>query len=229
MSRRLRVFFSDVAAHIVQRGADRGVCFRSDNDRILYLLHLRELSEKFGCVVHAYCLMTNHVHLLVTPTREGGAQAMMKGLGQHYAQFFNRVYQRTGPLWDGRYHSCIVESSYYVLACCRYIELNPVRAGMVNRPADYRWSSYRANADGADDRLVRPHTEFLALGNTSESRRSAYQAMFDQIMDAPLLESIRASTNGGYPLASAEFTLSLAAMGVKVSPTAPGPRPGIGV
>lgn len=179
--------------------------------------------------MHAYCLMTNHVHLLVTPTREGGAQAMMKGLGQRYAQFFNRMYERTGPLWDGRYHSCIAESSYYVLACYRYIELNPVRAGMVNRPADYRWSSYRVNADGADDQLVRPHTEFTALGITSESRRGAYQMMFDQVMDAPLLESIRSSTNGGYPLASPGFTHRLAAMGVKVRPTAPGPRPGIGV
>ena len=229
MPRRLRLFFADVAAHIVQRGADRAVCFRSDTDRIFYLLHLRELSEKFGCTVHAYCLMTNHVHLLVTPTSEGGVQAMMKGLGQRYAQFFNRRYERTGPLWDGRYHSCIAESSYYVLACYRYIELNPVRAGMVSQPADYRWSSYRANADGAEDPLARPHTEFVALGNTSESRKSAYQMMFDQVMDAPLLESIRASTNGGYPLASYEFTQQLAAMGVKTRPNAPGPRPEIGV
>jgi putative transposase len=229
MSRRLRVFFADVAAHIVQRGADRAVCFRSDNDRILYLLHLRELSERFGCTVHAYCLMTNHVHLLVTPTREGSIQAMMKGLGQRYAQFFNRRYERTGPLWDGRYHSCIAESSYYVLACYRYIELNAVRAGMVNRAVEYRWSSYRANAEGAEDQVTRPHAEFLALGNTPESRKNAYQMMVERVMDAPLLESIRASTNGGYPLASHEFTQRLATMGVKVRPFAPGPRPGIGV
>lgn len=154
---------------------------------------------------------------------------MMKGLGQRYAQFFNRKYERTGPLWDGRYHSCIAESSYYVLACYRYIELNPVRAGMVSRPADYHWSSYRANAEGAADQLARPHAEFVALGNTSESRKSAYQMMFDQVMDAPLLESIRASTNGGYPLASYEFTQRLAAVGVKIRPSAPGPRPEMGV
>jgi putative transposase len=229
MPRKLRLFFPDVAAHIVQRGVDRGVCFQSDNDRILYLLHLRELSERFGCTVHAYCLMTNHVHLLVTPASDGAVPGMMKGLGQRYAQYFNRKYERTGPLWDGRYHSCIVESAYYVLACYRYIELNPVRAGMIKRPAEYQWSSYRANAECVDDRLTRPHTEFLALGNTSESRRSAYQMMFDQVIDAPLLESIRASTNGGYPLASSGFARRLAAMGVKVRPAAPGPRPGIGV
>jgi putative transposase len=229
MPRKLRLFFADVAAHVIQRGADRGICFRSDNDRILYLFHLRELSERFGCTVHAYCLMTNHVHLLVTPAREGSVQAMMKSLGQRYAQYFNRRYGRTGPLWDGRYHSCITESAYYVLACYRYVELNPVRAGMVRQPAEYQWSSYGANAEGAADLLTRPHEEFLALGRTFESRRGAYQAMFAQELDLPLLESIRSSTNGGYPLASAGFAQRLEGMGVKLRPAAPGPRPGFGV
>jgi putative transposase len=225
MPRKLRLFFPDVAAHVVQRGVDRAVCFRSDNDRILYFLHLRELSEKFGCSVHAYCLMTNHVHLLVTPARDESVQAMMKGLGQRYAQYFNRKYERTGPLWDGRYHSCIAESAYYVLACYRYIELNPVRAGMVASPTGYQWSSYRANADGSDDQLTRPHAEYLALGRTAEASRDAYRAMFDKALDPPMLERIRSSTSGGYPLASPEFAQRLAGMGVKLKPSVPGPRP----
>jgi putative transposase len=226
MPRPLRLFLPNVAAHVIQRGVDKAVCFRRDNDYILYLLHLRELSAKFGCSVHAYCLMTNHVHLLVSPSSCEAGQSMMKELGQRYSQYFNRTYGRTGPLWDGRYRSCVAESAFYVLACYRYIELNPVRAGMVRDPAAYPWSSYRGNANGADDRLITPHVEFLALGGSAASRRDSYCRLFEQALDASLVEGIRSSTNGGYPLGSDTFKSEIAQrLGVKIRPSPPGPRP----
>jgi putative transposase len=225
MPRRPRLFLADVAAHVVQRGVDRSVCFRSDNDRILYLLHLQDRSAATGCAVHAYCLMTNHVHLLVTPSSTEGCQAMMKGLGQRYAQYFNRTYGRSGPLWDGRYYACVAESSFYVLACYRYIELNPVRAGLVARPNEYAWSSYRANAEGRNDRLTTPHPEYLALGLGTESRLRAYCRLFGQALDSSLIGDIRASTIGGYPLASDRFKAEIEARGAKLGPETPGPKP----
>ena len=202
MPRPLRLILPDVAVHLRQRGNNRAVCFRRDSDYVLYLLHLRELSSRHQCVVHAYCLMTNHVHLLLSPPSAESCQALMKQLGQRYAQHFNRTYGRTGPLWDGRYRSSVATTRRYVLGCYRYIELNPVDAGMVNHPARYTWSSYRANAMGIDDRLVVPHAEFLALGLDAMSQRHAYAAMFEEALDRSLVDEIRASTRGGYPMGS---------------------------
>jgi putative transposase len=225
MARQLRLFLPGVAAHVIQRGVNRGACFRHEGDYLLYLLHLRELSAKVECAIHAYCLMTNHVHLLLTPSSDQGCQGMMKDLGQRYSQYFNRTYGRSGPLWDGRYRSCLAQSALYVLACYRYIELNPVRAGMVAHPAQYAWSSYRANAEGHDDRLATPHSEFLALGSEAGSRQHGYRMLFDQTLDPLLVESIRASTSGGYPLASEGFKANLAAAGCRLEPSPPGPKP----
>jgi len=134
--------------HIIQRGNNRSVCFHGEQDYQFYLHCLKEFADKFGCAVHAYVLMTNHVHLLLTPAREDSARLLMKHLGQRYVQYINRTYQRSGTLWEGRFRSCLTQSEEYVLACYRYIELNPVRAGMVMRPQDYRWTSYHANGLG---------------------------------------------------------------------------------
>jgi putative transposase len=151
---------------------------------------------------------------------------MMKELGQRYSQYFNRTYGRSGPLWGGRYYSCIAESALYVLACYRYIELNPVRAGMVRHPGEYSWSSYRANAEGNDDWLVSPHQEFLALGAEEAARRRSYKNLFSESLEPLLLERIRESTVGGYPLASEAFKIELAAtLGTKLAPSRPGPQP----
>lgn len=225
MPRQPRLFVPDVAAHVVQRASNGSACFRRDNDYILYLLHLRELSSRHKVKVHAYCLMTNHVHLLLSPEAAEGCQGMMKELGQCYAQYFNRTYGRTGPLWGRRYYSCIAESAQYVLACYRYIELNPVRAGLALHPAEYCWSSYRINAQGQDDRLISPHQEFLALGTEESTRRASYESLFLYALDEKLLERIRQSTIGGYPLASEGFG---ARLGAKLGPDRPGPRRRLG-
>jgi REP-associated tyrosine transposase len=202
MPRPLRNILPGVAVHLTQRGNNRAACFRRESDYLLYLLHLRELSARLECTVHAYCLMTNHVHLLISPPSAEACKALMKQLGQRYAQYFNRTYGRTGPLWDGRYHSSVAASGRYVLGCYRYIELNPVAAGMVNHPTLYTWSSYRANALGRDDRIVSPHAEYLALGHNAEAQRNAYAALFHDTLEPSLVADIRAATRGGYPMGS---------------------------
>lgn len=210
MPRQSRLVLPDVALHIVQRGNDRQSCFRHESDYLLYLLHLRQLAERTGCSLHAYCLMTNHVHLLLTPKDAGACTSLMRDLGQRYVQYFNRRHGRTGTLWEGRFRSCLVESARYVLACYRYVELNPVRAGLAARPADYRWSSFAANAGARDDRHLHAHPEYLALGSTDSTRHASYAGLFEQALEPRLVESIRESTNGGFPLAGDSFRAHLA-------------------
>lgn len=199
MARQRRLVIPDVALHIVQRGVDRGDCFREETDRVVYLSLLRELVAETACAVHAYCLMTNHVHVLLTPSTDHGPSILMRKVGQRYVPYFNRRYGRTGTLWEGRFKSCLVESARYVLACHRYIECNPVRAGMVRAPASYRWSSHGGNAGIAQDPLLTPHVEYLALAE-SPSRHAAYVALFQDPDDAAMVKAIREATNGGYPL-----------------------------
>jgi putative transposase len=225
MPRTSRLVLPGVALHVIQRGNNRQECFRRDSDYLLYLLHLHELAAKHGCAVHAYCMMTNHVHLLLTPSTEGALSTLMQNLGQRYVQYINRTYGRSGTLWEGRYRSCIAESAHYVLACYRYIELNPVRAGMVHQPSKYPWSSYRANADGVNDRLLSAHAEYLGLGQNHDARLRAYRGLFQEVLEPSLLERIRDATNGGYPLGSESFTSALKfEKGCKLVPGRPGRR-----
>ena len=171
----------------------------------MYLAHLRQLSERYECALHAYCLMTNHVHLLITPLAAEACTGLMRDLGQRYVQYFNRRYGRSGTLWEGRFRSCMAQSALYVLGCYRYIELNPVRASMVDHPSAYLWSSYAVNGGMRSDPLIAPHPEYLALGNAAEVRHAAYRALIDQRLEPALQKAIRDATNGGYALASEAF------------------------
>lgn len=154
----------------------------------------------------------------------------MKVLGQRYAQYFNRTYQRTGALWDGRYRSCPVQEEQYLMNCQRYIELNPVRAGMVKHPADYRWSSYRVNAHGLQSSLVTPHEVYLSLGSEPVSRRKAYRQLFQYALDPKALDEIRAATKGNFVLGSDSFAKQIsAALGRRVVPSPIGRPPKTGV
>ena len=208
MPRQPRLLLPGVALHLIQRGNNRQECFFRESDYLLYLLHLRELAHRHDCQMHAYCLMPNHVHLLMTPAAPDAQSALMRNLGQRYVQYVNRKYGRSGTLWEGRYRCCVVESARYVLACYRYIELNPVRAGLVSHPGEFAWCSYRANALGADDRLTVPHSEYLALGSDDASRRRIYLSLFDEALQPSLIQSIREATSGGYPLGSEAFIAS---------------------
>lgn len=191
MPRLPRLGLPNVPQHVVQRGNDRQPCFFTEIDRVRYLTELREIVLREGCKVHAYVLMTNHVHLLMTPESTGRIARVMQSLGRRYVRYANDRYHRSGTLWEGRYKSCLVESASHLLRCYRYIELNPVRAAMVVTPADYPWSSFHSNALGKHDPLVHPHTEYLALSPDPALRRAAYQALVMETVDETELNEIR--------------------------------------
>ena len=191
-----------VPIHVVQRGNNRSDCFADDEDRSFYLFHLRRMLDRFACTLHAYCLMTNHVHLLFSTKTDDACAALMKHIAQLYAIYFNRKYKRSGSLWQGRYGSSLVQADAYLLACYRYIELNPVRAGMVEHPGLYAWSSYRANAGLYDSPLVEPHPEYLALAAEGAARHAAYRDLVDGGLDTERITAIRAATKGGHALGS---------------------------
>jgi putative transposase len=194
-----------VAAHVIQRGNNRESCFFSDEDRAFYLFQLNRLLPRSDCRLHAYCLMTNHVHLLLTPRIATACGLLMKGIAQLYAQYINKNYRRSGYLWEGRYKSCLVQSENYVLACYRYIELNPVRAGLAERPDQYPWSSYAANGTGEPSSLIEPHDEYVALARDSHERQAVYRGLFGSLLASEQMNEIRNATNGGYALGSAQF------------------------
>ena len=210
--------------HVRHRGVDRQDCFREDPDRLVYLSCLKELAGESGCAIHAYCLMTNHVHFLLTPTDVRGCATLMRELGQRYVPYFNRRYGRTGTLWEGRFRSCLVDSPRYVITCYRYIECNPVEARMVDAPAAYRWSSYAGNSGLVHDPLLTPHVEYTALAETPEARHLAYRRIFDFPADAETVRALRQATAGGYALVSDELKSRLLAEGQRVEPGRPGPK-----
>jgi len=197
--------------HIIKRGNNRQACFYADEDYQIFLHHLGELAARFKCEVHAYVLMTNHFHLLVTPYMGRGASLLMKLLGQRYVQYVNRTYKRCGTLWDGRFRSNVVQSARYVLACYRYIEMNPVRASMVQDPVDYPWSSHAANAEGKPVKWLTPHGEYLALGVAAETRFAAYRGLFATELDPGLVRAIRGAAHAGYAIGSQRFREEIAA------------------
>lgn len=145
---------------MVRRGNNRQPIFFEEADNLAYLAWLNESAERYDCAIHAYVLMTNHVHLLLTPKDAQSVSRMMQYLGRRFVPYINHRYGRSGTLWEGRFKSSLVQSEAYLLACARNIELNPVRAAMVARPAEYRWSSHRANAGGNTDALLRPHETY---------------------------------------------------------------------
>ena len=212
MPRRARLAIPGIPWHIIQRGNNRSVCFHAGEDYQLYLHYLEEYATRFGCAIHAYVLMTNHVHLLLTPQRADSVALLMKNLGQRYVQYINHTYHRSGTLWEGRFRSCLTQTEDYVLACYRYIELNPVRAGMVIRPQDYRWSSYHANALGKTSCFIVPHEQYLRLGHDDAARREAYRALFKAHLDEAMAGQIRSATNGNYALGSERFQHEIEAM-----------------
>jgi len=166
------------ALHVIQRARLRSACFFGTEDRVAYLDWLEEYAARFACSVHAYVLMGNHVHLLLTPSCAGGVAALMGSLGERYAHYLCATRDHDGALWEDRCEALPVHVGRYLLACMRYIELNPVRARVVAQPGQYRWSSFRANALGRDDALLTPHAHYCALGRSSASRQAAYRALF---------------------------------------------------
>ncbi|MBM9614159.1 transposase [Desulfobulbus rhabdoformis] len=219
MPRRPRIITPGIPLHIIQRGNNRQACFFADDDYLFYLDWLKEYSKDTGCLVHAYVLMTNHVHLLLTPQEATSAGLLMKRLGQRYVQYINRTYQRTGTLWEGRFRSCVTEEDNYLLLCQRYIEMNPVRAQMVSTPSEYPWSSFQTNGLGEKNEIITPHTVYQALGENTEIRQQAYRELFRYELDPGVLEEIRRATNGNFALGSNRFNEQIAkVLGKRVTP-----------
>lgn len=205
MARLPRFVIPGQPQHVILRGNNRSDIFCADADYHFYLEKLQLACKAHGCDLHAYVLMTNHVHLLITPHTEQGLSKVMQKLGRYYVQYFNYCYQRTGTLWEGRYKATLIDSKSYLLTCMRYIELNPVRAGMVAHPSDYRWSSYHYNAQGQADRLITPHLEYRRLGKAVGERRKAYRQLFKHRIPNDSLNAIREATNKAWVLGSDRF------------------------
>jgi putative transposase len=202
-------------------------CFFDDADRRDYLRTLLLSSRRYRCTIHAYVLMSNHVHLLATPTEAGAMASMMQTLGRLYVSTFNARHRRSGTLWEGRYKSCLVDSETYVLRCHRYIELNPVRARMTTSPAAHPWSSYHANALGRDDPLVQPHEAYLMLGTTSVQRQAAYREIVAETISDDELTEIRAYVQQQRALGSNRFQAQIEAELRRCSIVRPPHRPRI--
>jgi putative transposase len=198
--------------HVIQRGNNREPCFYATGDYRYYLETLGEALQRYDCQLHSYVLMTNHVHLLVTPLASCGISHMMQATGRKYVQYINRACRRSGTLWEGRYKASLIDSDAWLLTCLRYIEMNPVRAGMLPHPGEYRWSSYTANAQGLSNSLLRPHDLYLALGKDPADRQYAYRELFRRELDSRQIHEIREVSKQELVLGREDFKDKIAQM-----------------
>ncbi len=223
MPRKPRFYVPGTPVHVMQRGHNREAVFFSEQDYWEYLRCLKHAADDYGCKVHGYVLMTNHIHLLVSPEDKESIAQLFQGLGRHYVRYINETYRRQGGLWEGRYKGNIIQSQAYLLACMRYIEMNPVRAGMVDHPEKYRWSSYAANALGASNAILSQHEEYINLGVSSEQRQQIYQGLFDDRLESEVIDFLSQSLQSGTPLGNDQFISQIeATMGKKVGCIQPG-------
>ncbi len=212
MPRPPRYFIPDIPQHVIQRGVDQQAVFFESGDYKLYLRTLGKAANQYDCQIHAYVLMTNHTHLLVTPGRERSIPLVMQAIGRSYVQLLNNKYERTGTLWEGRYKASLVQSDAYLMACHKYIELNPVRAGLASTPGEYPYSSFAHNAWGICDALLTPHAVYESLAQTSDERRVAYRSLFHDSIAPDLLATIRDTTNACLVLGTDCFRDQIEAM-----------------
>ncbi len=212
MPRQPRYFIPDLPQHLIQRGVDRQAVFFEPSDYVLYRECLLLGAQQFDCSIHAYVQMTNHTHLFVTPGDKRSIPLLMQAMGRTYVQSINRKYGRTGTLWQGRYKASLVQDDRYLLACHRYIELNPVRAHMVQAPGDYPHSSFACNALGGCDPLITKHSLYESLSNTHDGRLMAYRNLFADEFESEMLALIRTTTNACRVLGGDRFKKQIAGM-----------------
>jgi putative transposase len=209
MARLPRLVIPHQPHHVIQRGNDRQLIFRDTDDYIIFLNWLREGAKQFKVAIHAYVLLSNHVHLLASPSDVTGLGRMMQWIGRYYVPYFNRKYKRVGTLWQGRYKATVIESERYFMTCSRYIELNPVRAGMVSNPTDYPWSSYAHHTGMKADPIITDHPLYWALGNTPFEREAAYEDLTEQVLTLEEIAMINDATLKGWVLGSEKFQIAL--------------------
>ncbi|MFV8816808.1 transposase [Haliea sp. E17] len=223
------MFIPGLPVHVVQRGNNRQAIFFEQEDYLVYLSFIAEAIDRYGCYIHAYVLMTNHVHLLMTPLNHDAVSRSLQYTGRHYVPYVNNKLGRTGTLWEGRFKASIIDSDEYLLACYRYIEMNPVRAGMVTHPGSYQWSSHACNAFAREDSLVTPHANYLSLGATAKKRAQNYRRLFEAQDDEGELEEIRLHTQSGTPLGNQRFRYQIeTSLGVRAGQVSRG-RPEKGI
>lgn len=219
MARQPRFVLPGHPQHVIQRGNNRQSTFFADEDYHFYLNCLKDAVQRYRCAVHAYVLMTNHVHLLMSPSDKEGISRTLQHVGRLYVRYINHMYRRSGTLWEGRYKATLVDSERYLLTCYRYIELNPVRTNMATHPGGYPWSSYGAHAMGKNNFLLQDHALYIALGRTPNIRQTAYRALFKGHIDENTLAKIRHSTNKGWVLGDSMFKAEIeAALERRVTP-----------
>lgn len=205
MARLPRLTVPGYPHHVIQRGNNRQPIFTSQADDEFFLDLLDENARKFGVAIHAYVLMGNHFHLLVTPQTDTALPQMMQAIGRRYVRYFNDAQQRSGTLWEGRYKATLIQADRYLLACMVYIDLNPVRAGLVGQARDYPWSSHAHYIGLRMDKLLTPHPLYWALGNTPFAREAAYAGLVQAGVSAAQLEDLTQSTLHGWALGEAGF------------------------
>jgi putative transposase len=205
MARLPRLNLPNVPQHIVQRGNNRQVTFVEPDDYVVYFEKLKYYAKEYEVKKHAFVLMTNHVHLLATPTISNGVSKLMQSLGRYYVRYFDQTYKRTGTLWEGRFKSTLIDSDNYFLIVSRYIELNPVRAGMVAHPAEYTWSSYQHNGAGKVIELITEHDLYIRLGTNPDNRQAHYRALFERDISPYTLEEIKTATDKMWVLGNEQF------------------------
>ncbi|MEY4341397.1 MAG: hypothetical protein RL541_901 [Pseudomonadota bacterium] len=209
MARLPRLTVTGYPQHVILRGNNRQDIFRNAADYQRMLDLMEQHSREQGVEIHAYVLMTNHLHLLLTPQKDQALPKMMQAVGRSYVQTFNKVQGRTGTLWEGRYRSTLIQTERYLLACMAYIDLNPVRAQMVAQPDDYIWSSYSHYVGRRNDRLITPHALYWGLGNTPFAREAAYAEMVHAGIQADQQRALTDATLSGWALGDAQFIAGL--------------------
>lgn len=223
MARLPRYVIPGQPQHVIQRGNNRQAIFGADEDYRFFLDALGEAAARHCCDIHAYVLMTNHVHLLMTPHDGMGIGKVMQSVGRKYVQYFNHRYGRSGTLWEGRYRATLIDSEHYLFSCMHYIELNPVRAGMVDQASAYPWSSYKCNALGKQDELVTPHLAYLGLAGIADDRWVAYRACLRAVLDVATADEIREATNRAWVLGCDRFKAEIEGqLGRRVAPSTRG-------
>lgn len=205
MARLPRLVVPHQPHHVIQKGNDRQIIFRDEEDHGAFLKWVREAARQFKVAVHAYVLMPDHFHFLVTPSDATGLGRMMQWIGRHYVPYFNRKYLRSGTLWEGRYKATVIESQRYFMLCSRYIELNPVRTRLVDDPADYEWSSCKHHIGVRSDPLITDHEMFWALGNTPFDREAAYKALIQQDVSQNESQALTDATLKSWAIGSDKF------------------------
>lgn len=205
MPRRRRFCPAGFPVHVIQRGHNRQICFTSDADIAAYAHWLAEGARKYHVAIHGWVFMTNHIHLLLMPESDRAISLLMQYLGRLYVRYFNYTYSRSGSLFEDRFKSSLVQDDLYLLNCLRYIELNPVRAGMVTDPGHYRWSSYSMHGLGNQIAMLTPHPLYISLGNCQATRMKRYRELISTALGADVIAKIRHCANKGHILGTEKF------------------------